>query len=413
MPEEVKLKERLTGKAILCMLKTSAQDHTIFRIKMDELKALVNALGIEVIDEVIQSKYHSSEATCIGKGKVKELRKKIEKHGVSLVVFYNLLKSSQKLALIQGVGCDVIDRYELTLEIFEQMASDNLSKLQIESAKLEKLTPFYKLSANANFANDRPFFHSGGEYGFRAQIRELTRRKAGIRKEIEQLVIEKRKQIASRKKLGFPTICIAGYYNAGKTSLFNTLTGDHKPVSARPFTTLSSKYQKRYINPETSVLFIDTIGFVIDLDHRLIKSFQINFEDIRNAEVVILLFDISDPATLLKLKLKEGLSLLQDIGVNLRRVLLVFNQIDKAPDSINTINEELSLGMFDIPWMAVSAKQHTNMNELLNLIAVKVKELKETPINEEPIHEPKQTNPEELEESVEETTEDSKEELES
>ncbi len=409
MPEEVQLKERLTGKAVICMLKTNAHDHTVFRIKMDELKALVKALGIEVVDEVIQTRYHPSEATCIGKGKVRELRKKVQKHSVSLVVFYNLLKSSQKLALIQGVGCDVIDRYELTLEIFEQMASDNLSKLQIESAKLDKLTPFYKLSANANFANDRPFFHSGGEYGFRAQLRELTRRKSNIRKEIEELVIEKRKQIASRKKLGYPTICIAGYYNAGKTSLFNTLTGDHKPVSARPFTTLSSKYQKRYINPDTSVLFIDTIGFVIDLDHRLIKSFQINFEDIRNAEVVILLFDISDQATLLKLKLKEGLSLIQDIGVNLRRVILVFNQIDKSPNSVNTIKDELSLGMFDIPWTTVSAKQRTNINELLNLIALKVKELKETPINELPVHEPIHTNPEETIENIEEASEDPEE----
>jgi len=287
------------------MMRTNVHDHKVYRVRLDELKALVEALGIEVIGEVVQTRYRPFEKYCIGKGKVGEIRKQAEKHDVQLVVFYNLLKSSQKLNLIQGTGCDVIDRYELTLEIFDQMASDNLSKLQIESARLEKLAPFYKLSANIHFTNDRPFFHSGGEYGFRGQLREISRRQSDIKENLRSLVVEKKRQIENRKKLGYPTICIAGYYNAGKTSLFNALTGEHKPVSNRPFTTLSSKYSKRYINPETTVMFIDTIGFVLDLDHRLIKSFQINFEDIRSADVVILLFEITAPPLTLSLKLGE------------------------------------------------------------------------------------------------------------
>ncbi len=381
MPEEVRLKETLKGRAIIVMLKTNVHDHKVYRIRLDELKSLVEALGIEVVGEIVQTRYRPFERYCIGKGKVGEIRRQAEKRDVQLVVLYNLLKSSQKLALIQGTGCDVIDRYELTLEIFDQMASDNLSKLQIESAKLEKLAPFYKLAANQNFTHDRPFFHSGGEYAFRGQLREITRRQADIHEEIQSLMIEKRRQIDNRHRLGYPTICIAGFYNAGKTSLFNALTGEHKPVSDRPFTTLSSKYQKRYIDPETTVLFIDTIGFVLDLDHRLIKSFQLNFEDIRSADVVILLFEITDQPLTLKLKLGEGLSLLREIGVPMERVILVFNKVDKAPpDTETSIEEELGLSHYDIPWITISASQRKNLKGLLDLISWKIKDLKDRPL---------------------------------
>lgn len=356
------------------MLKTNVHDHVIYRIKLNELKDLVEAIGLEVVDEIVQVRFKPYEIACIGKGKVQELRKKVINKDVKIVIFYNLLKSSQKLNLIKAVGCDVIDRYELTLEIFDQMASDNLSKLQIEAAKLEKLAPFYKLAANLNFTQDRPFFHSGGEYAFRSQLRELTRRRASIRKEIGTLVDEKKQQIANRKKLGYPVVCIAGYYNAGKTSLFNALTGEKKPVSDRPFTTLSSKYQKRFIDHETSVLFIDTIGFVLDLDHRLIKSFQINFEDIRSSDLVILLFEISVDTLTLQLKLKEGFSLLKDIGVDMNKIMIVFNKLDKNPEFTEKTIKELLLDLYDTPYIAVSAKDRTNLKDLLNLISNKLKE---------------------------------------
>jgi GTP-binding protein HflX len=157
------------------------------------------------------------------------------------------------------------------------------------------------------------------------------------------------------------------------------LTGENKLVTDRPFTTLSSKYQKRYIDPNTTVLFIDTIGFVLDLDHRLIKSFQINFEDIRSADLVILLFEVTDDPITLRLKMNEGLSLLRDIGVNLRRVLFVFNKVDLSPNASELIPQQLKLEQYDIPWTFVSAKKRINLNGLLGLISTRLKEIKETP----------------------------------
>lgn len=359
------------------MLKTNVHDHQVYRLKLDELRRLVETLGIEVVGDIVQSRHRSFAKYYVGSGKVKEIRRFVQRHDVNLVVFYNIIRSSQKLNLIRALGCDVVDRYELTLEIFDRMSSDNLSKLQIEAARLDKLAPYFKLEASLRYHNDRPFFRSMGEYAFHSHLRELTRRQARIREEIQDLVKENRQRIRKRRRLGYPTICIAGYYNAGKTSLFNALTGDSKPVSDSPFTTLSSKYQRRFVDHETTLLFIDTIGFVIDLDPRLIKSFELNMEDMRSADLVVLLLEITDPLLTLRIKLAEGVRLLREMEVPRERIIVVFNKVDLAPDLEDTIPHELGLEHYGLPWTIVSAKERTNLDGLLQLIISRLAELRE------------------------------------
>jgi len=367
------------------MLKTNVHDHEVYRVKLAELRRLVETLDIEVLGDIVQTRHRPFARYHVGSGKVKEIGRFIRRHDVNLVVFYNNLRSSQKLNLIRTLGVDVVDRYEVTLEIFDQMASDNLSQLQIESARLAKLTPYFKLEASMRYHNDRPFFRSMGEYGFRGQLREITRRQARINKQIEAIVKENRQRIRKRKRLGFPTVCIAGYYNAGKTSLFNALTGDNKLVSDKPFTTLSSKYQRRYIDQNTTLLFIDTIGFVIDLDPNLIKRFEINLEDMRSADLVLLLLDVTDPILNLRIKLAEGIRLLTQMEVPRERIVVIINKIDAAPEASQHIAEELSLDRFDLPWMTVSAKERDKLDELLSLITDRLAELSKAPQQQEPV----------------------------
>ena len=359
------------------MLRTNPHDHSVHRIKLDELRRLVETLGIEVVREFIQTRHRPFARYHIGSGKVKELSRYVEKHEVDLAVFYNILRSSQKLNLIRALGCDVVDRYEVTLEIFDQMSSDNLSKLQIEAARLDKLAPYFKLEASIRYHNERAFFRSMGEYAFHSQLRELTRRQARIRERIGALKREKQQRIRKRRQLGYPTVCISGYYNAGKTSLFNALTGDMKPVSPKPFTTLSSKYQRRFIDTETTLLFIDTIGFVIDLDPSLIKSFELNLEDIRSADLVLLLLEITDPLLTLRLKLWEGVRLLTGIGVPRDRIIIVFNKADLAPDLAEIIGEKLSIEQLSLPWTVISAKERINLDWLLRIITERMRQLNE------------------------------------
>jgi len=377
------MQAQVEGRAILCMLKTNVHDHVVFRLKLDELRRLVETMGVEVVGDVVQSRHRSFAKFHVGSGKVKEIEKLVKRRRANLVVFYNILRSSQKLNLIRALGVDVVDRVELTLEIFDRMASDNLSKLQIEAARLEKLAPFFKLEASMRYHHDRPFFRSMGEYAFHSQLRELTRRQARNRKEIKALVKEKRQRIRQRRRLGFPMVCISGYYNAGKTSLFNALTGDNKLVSDKPFTTLSSKYQRRYVDHETTLLFIDTIGFVIDLDPRLIRSFELNLEDMKSADLVILLLDVTDPILTLRIKIAEGIRLLREMEIPRDKIVIVFNKIDLTPDTLDDIVDELGVERHSLPWIEVSAKERENLDDLLGLIAARLKELKEPPPEQE------------------------------
>jgi GTP-binding protein HflX len=362
------------GRAVLCMLKTNVHDHNVYRLKLDELRSLVETLDIEIVGDIVQSRHRPFAKFHVGSGKVKEIRRYVKRHNINLVVFYNYLRSSQKLNLIRAIGVDVVDRYEITLEIFDRMASDSLSKLQIEAARLKKLAPYFRLEANLRYHNDRPFFRSMGEYAFHSQMRELTRRQARIRREIESLVMVNRQRIKNRNELGYSSVCIAGYYNAGKTSLFNALTGDDKLVSDRPFTTLSSKYQRRYLDHETTLLFIDTIGFVIDVDPNLIKSFELNLEDMRNADLLILLLDISDPLLTLRIKLAEGIRLLKQLEIPREHIIVVFNKVDIKPKLSDEIKDELNMSALGLPWTFVSAKSRKNLNELLDIIGAKLKQ---------------------------------------
>lgn len=358
------------------MLKTQVHDHIFFRVRMNELRRLVETLELEVVGEFIQTRARPYARYLIGKGKVGELGGYIKRHGVDLVVFYNILKSNQKLNLIRSLGCDVVDRYEVILEIFDLMASDNLSKLQIEAARLDKLYPFFKLQASVKYRAERTFFRSMGEYAYHSQVRAITKQMSRIREKIGELKVEKQRRIRKRRELGYPTVCIAGYYNAGKTSLFNALTGELKRVSDSPFTTLSSKYQRRYLNESEFLLFIDTIGFVIDLDPRLINSFELNLEDMRNADVVLLLLEIADSFPLLSMKLQEGIKLLEEIGVDEDQIIVIFNKIDLLDeDQAQEVIKRLRMEDRGFDWLCISAEKRMNLEGLLEAIQRRIQEI--------------------------------------
>ncbi len=364
-------------RSILCLLKTDIHDHFFYKIQIRELEKLAESLNYEIITKIIQTKLKKKSKFLIGKGKVQELKKLIQELNIETVIFYNTLTSKQKLNLLTELSghqeVEILDRYELTLKIFEKNSTDKLSKIQIQLAQLRKQFPLYKLQANIKFKQDLPARKFGpGEFAFHSKIKSYDKKIATLTTEIEQMKTKKLKRIQKRREIlnGGKICCIVGYYNAGKTTLFNLFTGSQKPTSDLPFTTLSSKYRR--INKNFNIMFVDTIGFVIDLDPRLIKSFELNLMDMQNADILIYLIALDDKLDLINYKLEYSLNLLKEIGINLNKVLLVFNKFDLiSKQEFEIIIQYLEPVLSKYPYFYISAKNKENINDLLSFIKIK------------------------------------------
>ncbi|MDD1778692.1 MAG: 50S ribosome-binding GTPase, partial [Candidatus Helarchaeota archaeon] len=324
----------------------------------------------EIVDTIVQQRVKKFSNFLIGKGKVEELQEMIQTYKIDTVIFYNVLTSKQHYNLTTEFKCEVKDRYDLILDIFERQSTDIVSKLQISLAVLSKTFPKIKIAAHLQKSRtEHAFLGSSGEYAYHSKIRAYDKQMAKIQSELEVLKERKLDEIASRKRGQYPNkiICIGGYYNAGKTTLFNALTGADKPVSNRPFTTLSSKYQ-HIKNPQSKLILVDTIGFVYDIDLALIKSFELQILDMQNADKLLYLIGLDDPVDNIITKFQYGLELFQDIGVDIRKIIAVFNKIDLiSKEAIEKLLETLEPTLKEIPNIFVSAKKSQNLDALIKL----------------------------------------------
>ncbi|MHA1410381.1 MAG: GTPase [Candidatus Odinarchaeia archaeon] len=319
--------------ALICYLKTNVHDHVLFKIKIAELTQLVKTLGFKIVDTIIQTRIKQTSSFLFGKGKIMQIRDEVANRNISTVIFYNTLSSKQRLNLSKVLNCMVIDRIDIVLELFKRGASDKLSLLQIEYAELKRLMPYYKLISHEKFIREHAFFRSKGEYAYHNKMRAHHRRLGKLNNEINYYFFIKENQIEKRKELNKPIVCISGYYNAGKTTLFNKLTGESKEVSSRPFTTLTSKYQTSILYD--GLLFVDTIGFVSDMDLGVLKSFSLNMLDIQTADLVIFAVSLEDDLDTIKFKIKQGLKIYQELNIDLNKLLILFTKLDllNKPDA--------------------------------------------------------------------------------
>jgi len=359
----------LKKRAILSILKTNVHDHTEFKLKLLELQRLVESMDYEIVETVIQQRMKKYSHFLIGKGKVDELKESVEVYNADIVIFYNVLTSKQNYNLSKVLNCEVIDRYDLILEIFAEQSSDVVSKLQIDLAQTLKNFPKYKIQAHKKYRHEHAQFRSSGEFAYHSKIRAHDKRVAKLRENLRALKERKLKQIKSRKRGQFPfkTICISGYYNAGKTTLFNALTGANKEVSMKPFTTLSSKY-KRLKDRQTKILLIDTIGFVYDIDLTLINSFELQILDMQQADYVLYLIGLDDELSDLIRKFTYGLKLFQNLKIDDSKLIIVFNKVDLvSEEKIKKILEIVADTLDAFPHTFISAKSSKNLEELVNL----------------------------------------------
>jgi len=278
---------------------------------LGEMRDLARAAGYVVAGEVTQSR-ESDSAYEIGRGKVDEVRRLVEKVGASKVIFDNELGPYQVYNLGNEIGVEIDDRFTLILEIFGDRAGSRKAQLQVELAELNYELP--RADAKANLANrdERPGFMGLGEYDEKRKT-DIKDRISRIRDELESLSNRDEGWRRERRQSGFDLVALAGYTNAGKSTLMRELadveeTTDHPDIDEtaearnEPFTTLGTTTRSMRV-PGRDVLLSDTVGFISDLPHWLVQSFESTLDEVYLADLVLLVVDASDPVDEMREKL--------------------------------------------------------------------------------------------------------------
>ncbi len=295
---------------------------------MDELHALARSANAEVPHSVITSASHFNPSMLIGTGKADELHRLIHHHDADLVIFNNLLRPVQQKNLEEFLGVKVIDRKELILDIFAQRAKSSEGKLQVELAQLQ-----YRLTRI--IGKGRELSRTGGGIGTRGpgeKKLEIDRRR--IRERISQIkrdLVKVRKtrtlHYERRKKGNAFVVSLVGYTNAGKSTLFNFLTGASAISKNQMFSTLDPTTRRINIPSNGKrCLIVDTVGFIRDLPPELIDAFKATLEGINESDLIIHVIDFSSPFSEENEEVVE--EILSDIGVRDKPMITVYNKTD-------------------------------------------------------------------------------------
>ncbi len=317
-------------RAILVHLDSHQRDRSEAEESLTELANLAAAAGARVVDKVIQARARISPRYFIGEGKAEELGQTREKLQADLVIFDHNLTPIQQRSLEEMIGPKVIDRTQLILDIFAQRARSNEGKLQVELAQLTYLLPRL-------VGKGRALSRLGGGIGTRGpgekklevDRRRITDRISRIKKEI--LAVQKRResQRENRRESPVPTVSLVGYTNAGKSTLFNSLCRETMLVSPALFATLDPVLRRVEFQDGVHFFLSDTVGFLKRLPLELVTSFQATLEEVKMADCLCHVIDISSPAAEEQTEAVENV--LAEIGSLDVPIIKVFNKIDLLP----------------------------------------------------------------------------------
>lgn len=330
---------------------------------LDELKGLVKTAGVTVIGELVQFRHRPHPGTCLGKGKIEELKALVEATGAELVIFDNNLSPAQGRKLEQETKRIIVDRSELILDIFATHARTYEAKLQVELAQLQYTrTRLKRMWTHL----ERIEGGIGASRGPGEKQIEIDRRLIGIRiAELQQRLkeVEVRRERMVRQRDSHALVSLVGYTNAGKSTLMNALTGADVYVADQLFATLDTRTRNWQIPGWGEVLLSDTVGFVRDLPHSLVASFKSTLEEARQADLLLHVVDVSHPEAEEQVETVE--QVLEEIGVEIRDFILVLNKIDAVEDRelVDMLRAKYAHSV------TISAKTGQGLDKLASLVA--------------------------------------------
>ncbi|MGB6689177.1 MAG: GTPase HflX [Terracidiphilus sp.] len=253
-----------------------------------EFRELVSSAGGEVAAELVQRRPRPDPATLVGQGKVEEIAAVAASTGADLILFDCNLSPTQLRNLESALPCRVLDRTQLILDIFARHARTREGQLQVELAQLEYMLPRLTGRGKAMSQLGGGIGTRGpGETQLETDRRRIQRRIDHLKQELESVRRVRKQQRQRREAVPVPTVALVGYTNAGKSTLFNCITGAQVLSSAKMFATLDPKLRAIELPSRRKVLLSDTVGFIRNLPHTLVTSFRATLEEVEQAEVLL------------------------------------------------------------------------------------------------------------------------------
>ena len=359
MQTEVKEKPKY---AIVAAVQLPSVSDVEFEASLTELRELAKTLGYKVVRTFVQKRSSFDMKAYLGTGKREEIRDFVnnepepaefeetvanpDTRNIDAILVDHEISPSQARNLEKEVGCEVMDRTMVILEIFHRNARSRAAKAQVEIARLGYMAP--RLREAAKLAGPQGRQRSGvggrgaGESGTELDKRKIRDRIAELQKEIVAMNAERETQSARRQEhQGLASVALVGYTNAGKSTLMRALTGSEVLVANKLFATLDTTVRALYPESVPRVLVSDTVGFIKNLPHGLVASFKSTLDEALDASLLLHIIDASDPGFERQLEVTD--KVLEEIGANDVPRIRVFNKIDHVGDAAAQAEREAAL----------------------------------------------------------------------
>lgn len=322
--------QHLTG--IVVSLKTGEITHEEVNYSISEIVQLAKTLGVAIENKFIQHRKFIDSAYYIGQGKLEEIRSYMAENNIDILIFDNELSGIQERNIEKFVGKPILDRTAIILNIFKKRAKSNEAKLQVELAALEYQMPRLRNMWTHFSRSEGVVGIRGGEGEKQLELdkRMIKNRISAITKRLEK--IDTQMKIRRKKRSNSRNVSLAGYTNAGKTSLMNLLSKKTLFAENMMFSTIDSTVRKVYINDDLSILLNDTVGFINKLPCSLVASFKSTLDEILGADLILHVIDISSEFAQEHINSVE--QILREIGAANIPIIRVYNKADLLDDMI-------------------------------------------------------------------------------